>query len=86
LEVTDPKPRHQIRTPPARKEVRLIRLGTDTASTVSVGEISDAFSKTDTRLRQLLKALKEKGAESDEFKEAVSRARRRARDNRALLD
>ena len=56
------------------------------ASTLSVDQIGDAFRKTDTRLRQLLRALKENGPESDEFKEAVTRAKKRARDNNELLD
>jgi predicted transcriptional regulator len=56
------------------------------ASTASPDRISDAFRKTDTRLRQLLKALRDNGPDSNEFAEAVNRARKRARDNRELLD
>ena len=55
------------------------------ASTASPEQIHDAFCKTDTRLRQLLKTLKDNGPESPEFNVAVRRARKRASDNRQLI-
>ena len=55
------------------------------STTTSPEKIADAFQKIDTRLRQLLRSLKDNGPESDEFKAALRRARKRASDNRELL-
>jgi hypothetical protein len=56
------------------------------ASTATPDDVRDALRKTDTRLRQLVRSLKDYEPKSEEVQTALRRAKKRAKDNREILD